>query len=109
MPIKTRQQGTTTIVQIEGRLDTANFAVFEAEAGALLTNGSQAFVFDCAALVYVSSAGLRAMLSLRKRMQVAGIRLRLCQLQPGVLQVFEISGFTDIFEIRPTLEEALAE
>jgi anti-anti-sigma factor len=107
MPIKIRQQGATTIVEIEGRLDTTNYAAFEAEAVALLTNGSSAFVFDCAALSYVSSAGLRAMLSLRKRSQAAGIRMRLCRLQPAVYQVFEISGFTGIFELFPTLEEAL--
>jgi anti-anti-sigma factor len=47
------------------------------------------------------------MLSLRKRTQAAGIRMRLCQLQPAVYQVFEISGFAGIFELFPTLEEAL--
>ena len=108
MPIKIRQQGTTTIVAIEGRLDTTNYAAFEAEARALLDNGSRLFVFDCAALSYVSSAGLRALLSLRKRSQAAGLRLRLCSLQPTVCQVFEISGFTGIFELYPTLEEALS-
>lgn len=108
MPIKIRQQGATTIVEIEGRLDTANYAAFEAEALALLNNGSSAFVFDCAALSYVSSAGLRALLALRKRTQAAGIRMRLCRLQPAVYQVFEISGFTGIFELCPTLEDALA-
>ena len=50
MPIKSSQQGTTTIVQVEGRLDTANYAAFEAEAAALLNNGSTAYIFDCAAL-----------------------------------------------------------
>ena len=107
MPIKIRQQGAATIVEIEGRLDTTNYAAFEAEVLALLNNGSGVFVFDCAALRYVSSAGLRAMLSLRKRSQAAGIRMRLCQLQPAVYQVFEISGFAGIFELFPTLEEAL--
>jgi anti-anti-sigma factor len=107
MPIKSHQQGTTTIVQVEGRLDTANYAAFEAEAAALLNNGSTAYIFDCAALSYVSSAGLRTMLVLRKRLHAAGLPLRLCQLQPAVLQVFEISGFTNIFEIRATLEDAL--
>ena len=62
MPIKISQQGATTIVQIEGRLDTTSYSAFEAEALALLNNGSGVFVFDCAALSYVSSAGLRAML-----------------------------------------------
>jgi anti-anti-sigma factor len=108
MPIKTRQQGAATIVEIVGRLDTTSYAAFEAEARALLGNGSSMFVFDCAALNYVSSAGLRALLSLRKRSQAAGLRLRLCRLQPAVSQVFEISGFTGIFELYPTLEDALA-
>ena len=55
-----------------------------------------------------SGAGLRVMLALRKRTQAAGIRLCLCRLQPAVQQVFEISGFTGIFALFPTLEEALA-
>ncbi len=108
MQIKTRQQGTTTIVEIEGRLDTANHAAFEAGINALLASGSPAFVFDCAGLVYVSSAGLRALLSLRKRTHATGIRMRLCRLQPAVAGVFEISGFTGIFELYPSLEQALA-
>lgn len=107
MPLKTRQQGAATIIQIQGRLDTTNFAVFETEANALLGNGSTTFVFDCAELSYVSSAGLRALLSLRKRSHTMGIRMRLCQLQPSVRQVFEISGFTDIFDIHGTVEESL--
>ena len=108
MPIKASQQGNATIIQIEGRLDTTSYAAFEADALALLGNGSRVFVLDCAALSYVSSAGLRSMLSLRKRSQAAGLRLRLCCLQPAVYQVFEISGFTGVFELHPTLEAALA-
>lgn len=107
MPITTEQQGPATIIHVEGRLDITSSASFEAEAGALLGNGSTAFVFDCAKLQYVSSAGLRAFLLLNKRVVAAGLRLCLCQLQPSVLQVFEMSGFSDIFPIRPTLAEAL--
>jgi anti-anti-sigma factor len=108
MPIKIRQQDDITIVEIEGRLDTTNYAAFETEALALLNNGSNLFVFDCAGLSYVSSAGLRALLSLRKRSKAAGLRLRLCSLQPPVGQVFELSGFTGIFDVYSTQVEALA-
>jgi stage II sporulation protein AA (anti-sigma F factor antagonist) len=108
MPLKTRQQGNATIIQIEGRLDTVNYAAFETEAVALLSNGSKMFVFDCTTLTYVSSAGLRALLTLRKRTHAMGVRMRLCQLQPAVRQVFEISGFLDIFDLHPTVEDSLA-
>lgn len=107
MHLTISQQGTATIIQIEGRLDTVTYSAFETEAMSLLGNGSTVFVFDCAQLAYVSSAGLRALLSLRKRTHAGGIRMRLCLLQPSVRQVFEISGFTDIFDIHPTLEDAL--
>lgn len=108
MPLQIHQQGPATIVKIEGRLDTSNYAAFETEAVALLGNGSTVFVFDCGGLSYVSSAGLRALLALRKRSHSAGISMRLCLVQPAVRHVFEISGFTSIFNLHPTLEQALA-
>lgn len=107
MPIATSRQGNTTVVRIEGRLDVATCAAFEAEAGAAIVGADPVVVFDCAALTYVSSAGLRAFLVLHKRLHAAGRRLRLCALQPAVRQVFDLSGFSDIFELHPTLEQAV--
>ncbi len=108
MPIVFHQQGNSTVIAVEGRLDIASSAAFEAEVAALLGNGSTAFLFDCTKLNYVSSAGLRAFLVLNKRVVAAGHRLCLCALQPSVLQVFDMSGFSDIFPLRATVAEALA-
>lgn len=107
MPITTHQQGNATIIRVEGRLDIASSPGFESEAAALLGNGSTLFVFDCAGVNYVSSAGLRAFLVLHKRLAAAGHKLRLCQLQAPVRQVFDMSGFSDIFDVRGKLEESL--
>jgi anti-anti-sigma factor len=107
MPIETFRQGNATIARIEGRLDISNSATFETEAGIVLADGSPVVVFDCAKLTYVSSAGLRAFLVLHKRLHAVGRRLRLCGLQPAVRQVFDMSGFSDIFELHPTLEQAV--
>lgn len=108
MPLKSRHQGAVTIVEVEGRLDASNFAAFESEAIALVAKGGKVVAFDCTKLTYVSSAGLRAMLSLRKRTHSSGQHMTLCGLQPAVLNVFEISGFTNLFDLHRTVDEVSA-
>lgn len=108
MPLKSRQQGPVTIVEVEGRLDASNYSAFENEATALVATGGKVLAFDCTKLTYVSSAGLRAMLALRKRTHSSGQRMTLCGLQPAVLNVFEISGFTKLFDLHRTVDEVLA-
>jgi anti-anti-sigma factor len=63
---------------------------------------------DCQHMDYVSSSGLRILLMALKRITQARGKFVLCNLQENIREIFEISGFTTIFEIHPTKEDALS-
>jgi anti-sigma B factor antagonist len=96
-----------TILGIDGRLDTANYGVLEARLTDLLAGGKLRILVDCSKLDYVSSSGLRVFLNGLKRITAAQGKFVLCSLQENIREIFEISGFSDIFEIYPGRDEAL--
>ena len=89
-----RLNGTTLTVALDGRLDTNTAPAFEAFVNENLA-GVDALVLDCAALAYISSAGLRVLLSLQKKMQA----MKLICVGELVMEVFEMTGFADILTI----------
>lgn len=93
---KTLEQDTLTI-SLEGRLDTSSSPQLE-DALAASLNGVRELVFDMAKLDYLSSAGLRVLLSAHKRMsEQGGMKLR--NVGETVKEVFEITGFSDFLDI----------
>lgn len=107
MELKESSEGGQTVVELIGRLDSNTSKAVEDRLAALLDGGVKAMVLDFAALEYVSSAGLRVLLVVAKRMKAAQGRLAICGLRPEVREVFEISGFSKIFSIFPAKAEAL--
>ena len=108
MQLAIERTGSIAVVVFDGRLDSNTVSAVERDLAALIDGGGTRLVFDLAALAYISSAGLRVMLVMAKRLKQAGGRLALCCLGPQVGEVFEISGFQSIMTIVPTREEALA-
>jgi len=64
-------------------------------------------LIDCSNMDYVSSSGLRILLMALKKITLAKGKFVLCSLQDNIREIFEISGFTNIFEIYGNKEEAL--
>ena len=97
LQIERKQNGSTLQIALTGRLDTVTAPQLEAEFKAGM-DGVNEVVIDCAALEYVSSAGLRVLLAAYKQMAaLGGMKLRaVCE---DVMEVFEITGFADIFTI----------
>jgi len=81
----------------EGRLDTLSAPEFEAEMKSSL-DGITELVLDLAGLEYVSSAGLRALLSLHKKMAEVG-SMKVVNVNEIVAEVFEVTRFCDILNI----------
>ena len=106
MDISQSQAGSITILAPAGRIDSFTAHTFESTVMAVVAGGGP-LVIDFAGLAYISSAGLRVLLLAMKQMRGAGGRLVLCGLQPSVREVFDISGFSGIFEIRATAGEAV--
>jgi anti-anti-sigma factor len=63
-------------------------------------------IVDCTQLGYISSAGLRSLLILGKRLEKGRGRLLLCGMSGFVLEVFQLSGFNHLFTVVDTVEEA---
>ena len=82
-------------IALDGRLDTTTAPELESFFGSHYA-GTGTVVIDCAKLTYVSSAGLRVLLSAQKKTKGAMKLTNVCEL---VMEVFEMTGFADILVI----------
>ncbi|MFH1035477.1 MAG: STAS domain-containing protein [Pseudomonadota bacterium] len=108
MDISTSVQQEVTVVALNGRFDAQSSGQIDSSLQAHIKDGVKKLVVDMGLVEYVSSAGLRVLLSAAKKSGALGGRLVLCGLQPYVLEVFEVAGFTSIFQITPDAAAALA-
>ena len=96
MKIKFNKNNGIMSVSIEGRLDTTTAPELECFL-AENYEGTEKLIIDCQKLVYVSSAGLRVLLTAQKKMKSAMTLTNVCEL---VMEVFEMTGFDDILTIK---------
>lgn len=89
-----------TRIKIQGRIDTLTAAEFESKVNDVFSTDYQTIVFDCADMDYISSSGLRVFLMAQKKVSQAGKGLTICSLQPSIKEIFDISGFSQIFTIK---------
>ena len=111
MDLFPKRHGDTVVVSPTGRIDQANAEVFKSALAPHLercAKGQDRLVLDLSGLDYISSAGLRILMLAAKQSKAQGGKLLLACLQPLVQEIFEISRFTLVFEIAPTLPDALA-
>ena len=108
MEIAHEKQGEVTIVTLAGRLDAGATKTAEDGFNAALGSGAPHLAIDMSKLDYISSAGLRVLLMLAKKVQQAQGRVALCGLAPNVREVFSVSGFDTIFSIQPDPAAAVA-
>jgi anti-anti-sigma factor len=106
MEIEIGETGGVTVFALDGRLDSATAPDLEQRLLGPAGSPGAALVVDCGRLAYVSSAGLRVLLMAAKAARGAGGRIALAALQPQVRQVFDISGFSSLFEIHDTAAAA---
>ena len=97
MKIEKSQNGNNLVIALEGRLDTTPAPELENELKSSL-DGVTELVFDLGKLEYVSSAGLRVLLSAYKTMRTKG-SMKITNVNELVQEVFEVTGFSDIFTI----------
>ena len=93
---KTIENGAATFL-LEGRLDTATAPELESELKSSL-GGVSKLTFDMKDLEYVSSAGLRVLLSAQKIMNAQG-EMKVCHVSETIMEIFEVTGFSDILDI----------
>lgn len=98
MNITMNKNDSVLTVTLQGRLDTTTSPELEKALQENLS-GVQEVVFDFVGIEYISSAGLRVLLSAQKRMNAEGGSMKLLHVNETVMEVFEITGFTDILTI----------
>jgi anti-anti-sigma factor len=108
MEFAQEQAGDVVIVRLAGRLDSGAARSAEDGFNALLTGYSPHLAVDMTKLDYISSAGLRVLLVVAKKVQQAKGKVALFGLSPNVREVFSVSGFDTIFSIQPDSAAALA-
>ena len=107
MPIGHHRDNDVLIIQPEGRINSADAAIFRHELNAAVDADDRAVVMDLEALTYISSSGLRVMLELAQTLNDRGARFALCSLSGSVQDVFRISGLGQVFTVSATRDEAM--
>ena len=96
MTIEKTRNGNELTVALEGRLDTLTAPELES---ALQPDGLTALTLNFEKLEYLSSAGLRVLLSAQKKMNKQGGAMKICHVNETIAEIFEVTGFSDILTI----------
>jgi anti-sigma B factor antagonist len=108
MEIKDRQVNDVTILSLEGSIDAMTAPKITEHIHGLVAKGHIKLVADFSGVDYTSSAGLRVLLGAIKETRAQSGDIRLMGVQPDVLKVLNLSGFTNILKMFDDLDSALA-
>ena len=98
MEIKKELDGSKLVFTLSGRLDTTTAPDFEKELKSSL-DGVKELILDFTGLDYISSAGLRVLLSAQKLMNAADGSMKIVGANDIVKEIFDVTGFSDILTI----------
>jgi anti-anti-sigma factor len=106
MKVSEKRYTKGTVMFLAGHLDSNSSPGALTELDKITESPAPLFVFDCTELRYISSAGLRVVLQIAKKVKARHkARMAMCGLSPMVHEVFEISGFLTLFAIHKTLAD----
>ena len=97
MTIEIKRNAEETIIELVGRIDTTTAPALDKAISSDI-EGAKKLVIDFKSLEYISSAGLRVLLGAQKKMQKVGT-MKLVNVCEEVMEVFEMTGFSDILTI----------
>ncbi len=100
--------GEALIICPCGRVDGSTVDILDRAIREYTESGSGVLIFNFEEMEYISSAGLRTLLLSARKMQSGGGKAIFCGLAPHIVQIFEISGFSAILDIRDKLADVIA-
>ncbi|MGD9611373.1 MAG: STAS domain-containing protein [Kiritimatiellia bacterium] len=103
-----RSLGNAKVVAAKGRLDGTTARLLEVHCGDLLRAGCKCVVFDFRELCFLSSAGLRAILGLSKRIHAGGGKLVFTGVRGAIRDMFDVAGFLGVFSVVDQVEPDIA-
>ena len=107
MEIISTEKNGLTIVSLAGRLDANSSSDVTEKLEPIADDGAK-ILFNLEAMEYVSSAGLRALLIVAKKVRSNNGKMCLAALNENVREVFDVSGFSSILDICDTEQQAAA-
>jgi len=107
MVLREEEFDGVTALSVTGRVDSGTAPELGQRLQVVVSEPKRRLVVDLTELEYISSAGFRALFIAAKRANETGSRLVLCSLPARVRQLFEVGGFTSLFSIAGTRQEAL--
>lgn len=105
--VKEELRGDVLIIRIRGRLDAVSSPHAEKTICDSVENGQSKVLLDMSGVSYLSSAGLRMLLSTTKKLRSFSGRLVVCSTKPNVMDVLKISGFDHVLNLCDTEDDAL--
>ena len=97
------------VVRLSGRLDATTYEAAQAVIVEALEKGTAGMILNMGPLNFISSAGLRIMLIVRKQAEVDGKQLAMVDVQPSIYKIFKIAGLDKIFRFFDNEGEAIRE
>ncbi len=107
MELVEKTSGDVIILELNGRLDSNTSKLLEDKVMEVLGQGSKKLLMDFADVDYINSTGLRVLLLALQQLKKNQGKLVLCSIKDYMKEVFEISGYTEIFPIFSDQSEGL--
>ena len=99
MQVNIQSNGQEVTVQLIGELDTMATTEQADELQQVLNIADKALLIDCSEMEYISSAGLRFFMQLKRESEAKGGSIRITHLNEDVNDIFRMSGFQNLFTI----------
>jgi anti-sigma B factor antagonist len=107
MEISTKEYRRAAIVTVSGRIDTSTSTLFEETINNLIENSQYNLVMDLNAVDFLSSSGLRILVTTRKKLREIGGDIVLADPSQRAVDSIEIAGLDKLFASYPNREEAI--
>ncbi len=107
MDIESEDRSGIAILRLEGRLDASTSPVLDKKLQPFLSLKKKKVLLDFARVDYLSSAGMRLLLSATKKMKASDGELLLCSMSEDVMEIIRMAGFERILNIFSSEEDAL--
>ncbi len=107
MEVQVEEKGEIVVVRVEGRLDAASSPQLEKQINAIIDQGHFKLVLNLSSVEYLSSAGMRLMLSVSKKLKSLEGKIVACSVSDEVMDVIKMAGFHQVLSFYPNEEESL--
>jgi anti-anti-sigma factor len=108
METQVEEKGDVIVIRLEGRLDAASSPNLEKQINSIIDTGHFKIALNFVNVDYLSSSGMRLMLSISKKLKSLEGKLVACNMNEDVMDVIKMTGFQQVLEIYPTEEEAFS-